>query len=1169
MSRTTRSRRASVFVLAATLAACPPPPSPPPPTITVTATPTEVVADGASRVIVTVSHPSGLDVRLTASRGTWRDTNGPATTVPGGAGNATLVSCDSRVEIACAGAVRVNASSSDNGSGSATVNFKTLENCSNATDDDGDGVIDCADTDCGGITCRLPAGSVGTGACTGGACVCSTGTRERCDDRADNDCNGKVDCADPGCRGDGGTPCGPNNFHCLGDGGCGCLGKVENCLTPEDDDCNGSVNCDEPLGGVCRPGATGLGKPCDLSGHLCSQVINGASTCSVCFVPDGGFVEIAEGSAGGASLTCGDLKDNDCDGTPTLPATDCQDPDCNARPCTKTGKVCDLLTKDCVCTGPPTEVTCDDGRDDDCDGMTDCADNDCDSDPCDPRGGVCAFATKKCVCSGNGGTPEAAEGASTTGDPTCGDSKDNDCDTLVDCGDPNCRPPSTLAFGKDCSQPNANPRTVGKKCDFGGQCVCPDGQAREASCADLADNDCDGLVNCADPDCLNQACSATGKRCTTTSPTGCTCPTGLSSETTCKNLIDDDCDALIDCADPDCANAECNTASTNYRCLGTTKVCQDTSSSFSLTITAAMTRIPADGVASTAVTAVLKDNTVAQGGRTVAFAVTAGPGTLSAASAVTSAAGSASVTFTSGAAGGVSTVTASFDTGTQTITASVNINQPGLSQIKVASQQYQIMGVKYSGFQDANKLTFQLLDAANATYPKDLLVTFTHARVGGSDLGASSSCTATNCTATGATDAQGIVQVILRSGTVASVVSVTAAATAGGFSASATVSNIAIIGAKASGNSISLNCTPKNVPAFTNHDCTNSFLGATVTCTAAFADRFNNVLGDGVSQVATFTSEAGAAGPPATVKSGVATGQVFVNGYSLPRNVTPLPGEHALIYNSGCGALEHNPRDGLVSIIVSTTGEEGFVDGSNGQPANGVHDVGEYFINLGEPFVDTNDNGLRDGTPAEPYVDSNNNGQWDGPNTQWDENTVIWAEARIVYTGYTKIHRADAVRDDLSRWYLLSANPPPPKSGPTAPPTFSVTSSSPGPATSASFGVYFADENFNQPVKLTTYDLKVISGGVTAKFTTSPDPPLNTLGLGYTQQFCSAQTGGTCANTCQWAPCFVVGTVSGFSYGTYGVAEITGGATTGNAEVRAIATFNLVPVAMPILGTVN
>jgi len=58
----------------------------------------------------------------------------------------------------------------------------------------------------------------------------------------------------------------------------------------------------------------------------------------------------------------------------------------------------------------------------------------------------------------------------------------------------------------------------------------------ETSCTDGVDNDDDGLVDCADPDC---ACDP-----------ACAPPT----ETSCSDGVDNDCDGLVDCDDPDCVS---------------------------------------------------------------------------------------------------------------------------------------------------------------------------------------------------------------------------------------------------------------------------------------------------------------------------------------------------------------------------------------------------------------------------------------------------------------------------------------------------------------------------------------------------------------------------------------------------------------------------------------
>jgi hypothetical protein len=67
--------------------------------------------------------------------------------------------------------------------------------CTGGSDEDGDGLVDCADPNCGGVTCG-PDGLV----CFAGRCACPGGTSETdCDDDYDNDCDGLVDCQDPDC----------------------------------------------------------------------------------------------------------------------------------------------------------------------------------------------------------------------------------------------------------------------------------------------------------------------------------------------------------------------------------------------------------------------------------------------------------------------------------------------------------------------------------------------------------------------------------------------------------------------------------------------------------------------------------------------------------------------------------------------------------------------------------------------------------------------------------------------------------------------------------------------------------------------------------------------------------------------------------------------------------
>ena len=95
------------------------------------------------------------------------------------------------------------------------------------------------------------------------------------------------------------------------------------------------------------------------------------------------------------------------------------------------------------------------------------------------------------------------------------------------------------------------------QCNCPGDCGSP--SATESDCADGADNDCDGDVDCFDTDCAaDPACACT------------------ADETSCSDGLDNDCDGDIDCDDADCTgDPDCDCLPEGASCFADEECCSD------------------------------------------------------------------------------------------------------------------------------------------------------------------------------------------------------------------------------------------------------------------------------------------------------------------------------------------------------------------------------------------------------------------------------------------------------------------------------------------------------------------------------------------------------------------------------------------------------------------
>jgi hypothetical protein len=268
------------------------------------------------------------------------------------------------------------------------VNPGTYENCANDIDDNCNGLTDCEDPECYGMT----------------GCDACSAYETNCEDDIDNDCDGRRDCADTECFGTSSCPCRTTETNCSdqvdedcdglldctdpscsGTEACSCQ-KTENCSNNRDDDCDGLTDC---LDVECKKnqacGCTTKETNCtDGNNEDCDSTID---------CEDVDCVTTAECQCRQTTEDCFDGIDNNCNDL-----VDCRDPACKDNSA-------------CTCSGGTRKEDCTDDLDNDCDGLPDCMDPDC----------LSAAVCKSCLIAEN-----------------CTDGTDNDCDGFIDCQDTEC-----------------------------------------------------------------------------------------------------------------------------------------------------------------------------------------------------------------------------------------------------------------------------------------------------------------------------------------------------------------------------------------------------------------------------------------------------------------------------------------------------------------------------------------------------------------------------------------------------------------------------------------------------------------------------------------------------------------------------------------------------------
>ena len=286
------------------------------------------------------------------------------------------------------------------------------EICNDGNDNNLNGLTDCEDPQCADAT--FGACDTGnSGVCAGGTLICDRNqptpvcnqnqsavaegpfTNPNCNDGLDNDCNGSTDASDPNCA----IP-------------------TEICDDGVDNNGNGQVDCQDPdcVGvtfGACNTGNPGV---CADGTSTC----DGSQTNPVCNQdqPAGN-----EGPYGNAS--CGDTIDNDCNGLTDAADPNCQPgvENCNNNVDDNNDGLVDCLDPQCeTFVGQPGSCTT---------GLP----------------GICSAGTPACNLGEKFCDQDTQAGTEGPDSLTCNDGLDNDCDGLTDQDDAECTPPPTPSCG--------------------------------------------------------------------------------------------------------------------------------------------------------------------------------------------------------------------------------------------------------------------------------------------------------------------------------------------------------------------------------------------------------------------------------------------------------------------------------------------------------------------------------------------------------------------------------------------------------------------------------------------------------------------------------------------------------------------------------------------------
>jgi hypothetical protein len=350
------------------------------------------------------------------------------------------------------------------------------------------------------------------------------------------------------------------------------------------------------------------------------------------------------------------------------------------------------------------------------------------------------------------------------------------------------------------------------------------------------------------------------------------------------------------------------------------------------TIAIAVPDLSAGGGTSLTVSLATSEGTLYLEDTTITFSSACIAQSLATAPAVSTSTGVATTTYSATGCSGADVITASATvvggivsaTGTVTVAASV---VGSIQFISATPQKIGLQGTGGLGLPETSTVVFKVVDSTGGPVAGADVTFALDTSVGG----------ITNTPSEAISGADGSVQTVVKSGSVATSVRVSATVTGLGIGTQS--SQLVITTGLPDQDSTSLSVTCNNVEAF-------DIDGTQVDVAVRLSDRYNNPVPDGTA--VTFNTEGGRIlGSCSTTTVGTESGLCSVTWTSSnPR-----------------------PADGRSTIMATAIGEESFVD-VNG---NGIFDNVDTWTDLPEAFRDDNENAAYD--PGEFFLDFNQDQQ--------------------------------------------------------------------------------------------------------------------------------------------------------------------------------------------------